>query len=192
MAKKEIKPKDAAETPASAAPRTKKAEGETPKTESAKPAAKAEVKSARPAREATTQRKPAVVSEGAPLAHGVGRRKTAVARVWLRRGKGGLVVNEKDYVSYFDTETARKSASLPFAVYKDTSKYDVQANVLGGGMSAQADAVKLGIARALLEINPDLRPLLRQFGLLTVDPRVKERKKYGQKAARRKFQFVKR
>ncbi len=130
--------------------------------------------------------------EGKPLAHGVGRRKSAIARVWLRRGKGGLLVNEKDYIEYFDTETARKEASLPFAVYAQASKYDVAANVVGGGISAQADAVKLGIARALVEINPELRSLLRDHGLLTVDARVKERKKYGRKAARRRFQFVKR
>ncbi len=131
-------------------------------------------------------------SAKAPLSHGVGRRKSAVARVWLRRGKGGLQVNEKNYAHYFDTEITRKAATLPFAVYAHASKYDVEANVSGGGLSAQADAVKLGIARALLEINPEIRPLLRQHGLLTVDARVKERKKYGQKAARRKFQFVKR
>ncbi len=129
---------------------------------------------------------------GAPLAHGVGRRKSAVARVWLRRGNGDLLINERDYAQYFDTETTRMAASLPFAVYQGASKYDVHANVEGGGISAQADAVKLGIARALLEINPDLRPLLRQYDLISVDSRVKERKKYGQKAARRKFQFVKR
>lgn len=132
------------------------------------------------------------VKAGAPLAHGVGRRKSAVARVWLRRGKGDLFVNEKDYAQYFDTETTRQAASLPLAVYQGSSKYDVSANVTGGGLSAQADAVSLGLARALLEINPDLRPLLRQYDLISVDARVKERKKYGQKAARRKFQFVKR
>lgn len=137
-------------------------------------------------------RERAIPGEGAPLAHGVGRRKTAVARVWLRRGKGSLLVNEKNYNTYFDTETTRKSAFLPFMVYPQAAKYDVEANVIGGGMSAQADAVKLGIARALLETNPDLRSLLRTHGLLSVDARVKERKKYGQKAARRKFQFVKR
>ena len=145
---------------------------------------------ARSAGKAPGQPKPA--SAGAPLAHGVGRRKAAIARVWLRRGKGTLIVNEKDHMKYFDTETTRKAAALPFEIYQATTKYDFDCNVQGGGISAQADAVKLGIARALLEINPDIRPLLRQAGLLTVDARVKERKKYGQKAARRKFQFVKR
>lgn len=134
----------------------------------------------------------AAAGANAPLAHGVGRRKSAVARVWLRRGKGTLVVNKKEHVHYFDTELSRASAVLPFHVYPQASRYDVVANVNGGGLPAQADAVKLGFARALLELNPEIRSLLRTNGLLTVDSRVKERKKYGQKAARRKFQFVKR
>lgn len=135
------------------------------------------------------ERKPAA----APLAHGVGRRKSAVARVWLKRGKGAVKINEKEYKEYFDTDIARMSAILPFKVYPQAATlYDVEANVSGGGLGAQADAVKLGIARALLSTNEELRSLLRQYGLLTVDSRVKERKKYGQKAARRKFQFVKR
>ena len=132
------------------------------------------------------------VAKPATLAHGVGRRKSCVARVWLKRGKGSLTVNEKDYTQYFDTDITRASAYQPFRVYPQTSHYDVVVSVAGGGLSAQADAIKLGIARALLEINPDTRPLLKQYGLLSVDSRVKERKKYGQKAARRKFQFVKR
>lgn len=127
-----------------------------------------------------------------PLAHAVGRRKSAVARVWLRRGKGQVIVNEKDYKNYFDTDVARIAAYRPFVVYQQASMYDVEVNVQGGGLRAQADAVKLGIARALLETNDTLKPLLRENDLLTVDSRLKERKKYGQKAARRKFQFVKR
>jgi small subunit ribosomal protein S9 len=127
-----------------------------------------------------------------PLAHGVGRRKSAIARVWLKRGKGALTVNDKDYMHYFDTEVTRIAAALPFHAYPQASKYDIEVNVCGGGLCAQADAVKLGIARALVKINEDIRPILRQHGLLTVDSRLKERKKYGQKAARRKFQFVKR
>ncbi len=143
-------------------------------------------------KEAAPQEAAKPVVKTSLLAHGVGRRKSAVARVWLKRGRGSLVVNDKEYVRYFDTELARRAAVLPFAVYPQATKYDVYANVSGGGLSAQADAIKLGIARALLEVNPEIRPLLRQHGLLTVDSRVKERKKYGQKAARRKFQFVKR
>ena len=128
----------------------------------------------------------------APLAHGVGRRKSAIARVWLKRGKGNLIVNHKDYAQYFDTEVTRLAAALPFHAYPQASHYDIEVNVCGGGVCAQADAVKLGIARALVQMNEDIKPILRQHGLLTVDARLKERKKYGQKAARRKFQFVKR
>jgi small subunit ribosomal protein S9 len=128
----------------------------------------------------------------APLGHGVGRRKKSVARVWLRRGTGTLTVNDRPYDRYFDTEIAQYRARTPFDVYPHTSKYDIEVNVNGGGVIAQADAVKLGIARALLEINPDIRSILRDAGLLTVDSRVKERKKYGQRAARARFQFTKR
>jgi small subunit ribosomal protein S9 len=127
-----------------------------------------------------------------PLAHGVGRRKSSVARVWLRAGKGALVVNGKDFKEYFDTEIARLKASTPFRLIPVDSQFDVEANVQGGGVYSQADAVKLGIARAMLAANENFRPALREHDLLTVDSRVKERKKYGQKAARRKFQFVKR
>lgn len=128
-----------------------------------------------------------------PVAHGVGRRKSAVARIWLKRGKGEVTINEKDYAQYFDTEVARLAAVEAFAVYPDAAKYyNVVGNVSGGGKRAQADAVKLGIARALLITDESLKSLLRQNGLLTVDARLKERKKYGQRGARRKFQFVKR
>lgn len=131
-------------------------------------------------------------SKNAPFAHGVGRRKAAIARVWLKRGKGNLMVNEENYLTYFDTDITRQSAALAFNAYPQASNYDVIVNVCGGGLCAQADAIKLGIARALVQINPDIRPILRQHGLLSVDARVKERKKYGRKAARRRFQFVKR
>ena len=128
----------------------------------------------------------------APLAHGVGRRKSSVARIWLRAGKGAIVVNGKDFKDYFDTEVARLKASTPFRLIPEQAQFDVEANVNGGGIYSQADAIKLGISRALLVTNEALRPTLREHNLLTVDDRVKERKKYGQKAARRKFQFVKR
>lgn len=123
---------------------------------------------------------------------GVGRRKSAVARVWLTRGHGVLVINGRDYESYFDTPKTRLSVTEPLRAVSDASRYDANVNVQGGGLPAQADAVKLGFARALLTINSDLRPALRRAGLLTVDSRVKERKKYGRRAARRRFQFVKR
>lgn len=126
------------------------------------------------------------------LAHGVGRRKSSVARVWLRRGTGLIVVNGLSHIEYFDTDIMRADAARPFAVVPMASRYDVHANVKGGGLVAQAGAVRLGISRALLVLDENVRSVLRQNGLLTCDSRVKERKKYGQKAARRKFQFVKR
>lgn len=130
--------------------------------------------------------------KNAPLAHGVGRRKSAIARVWLRRGNGKVVVNDKESDNYFPTEVTRLDVVKPFAVAPMSNSYDVYARVCGGGLCAQAGAVKLGIARAFLEIDETLRPALRKHDLLTVDARNKERKKYGQRGARRKFQFVKR
>lgn len=127
-----------------------------------------------------------------PLAHGVGRRKSSVARVWLTRGSGKIVVNGLSVNAYFDTIVSRKSVQMPFEMCPTSSHFDVNANVVGGGKMGQADAVKLGIARALLKDDETLRPILRKNDLLTSDSRIKERKKYGQKAARRKFQFVKR
>jgi len=128
----------------------------------------------------------------APLSHGVGRRKSAVARVWLRRGNGKISVNGIDYVEYFDTEVNRLEVVKPFKALHESAKFDIEVNVNGGGMGGQADAVKLGISRALVTYDERYRPALREFDLLTVDSRVKERKKYGQLGARRKFQFVKR
>jgi small subunit ribosomal protein S9 len=134
----------------------------------------------------------AKVRKAAPLAHGIGRRKSSVARVWLRAGKGAIQINGKDFKDYFDTEITRLKASTPFRVIPIESQFDIEANVVGGGLCSQADAVKLGISRAMVTVDERLRTQLRQHDLLTVDSRVKERKKYGQKAARRKFQFVKR
>lgn len=126
------------------------------------------------------------------IAHGVGRRKCAVARVWLRLGSGKMVINDREFLNYFPTEITQLSAGRPFDIIANAQHYDVVANVLGGGYCAQAEAVGLGFARALLQLNESWRPELRKAGLLTVDSRQKERKKYGQKRARRKFQFVKR
>ncbi len=128
----------------------------------------------------------------APIAHGVGRRKAAIARVWLKNGSGNIVVNGKNYTEYFDTDVARMEASAPFVLIPASKDLDVDINVYGGGKIAQAGAVKLGIARAMVEADGTIRSTLRAEKMLTVDARVKERKKYGQKAARRKFQFVKR
>lgn len=133
-----------------------------------------------------------VSKAGSPLAHGVGRRKTAVARAWLRRGNGDLIVNNIPFKEYFDTDIARLDASFPLTIVPHADKYDAHINLYGGGKHAQAGAVKLAVSRAFVAQDEALRPLLRKYGLLTVDDRVKERKKYGQKAARRKFQFVKR
>ncbi len=128
----------------------------------------------------------------APLAHGVGRRKAAVARVYLRQGSGEIIVNNRPFAQYFDTDLAQLAAKVPFEAIAQAKDCDAEVIVCGGGLRGQADAVKLGISRALLALNEELRPELRAHGLLTVDARVKERKKYGQRGARRKFQFVKR
>lgn len=132
------------------------------------------------------------VKKSKPVAYGFGHRKTATARVWLRRGSGKLRINKREMKDYFDTEVVQIDALTPFRVVPVASNYDVDANVCGGGKCGQAGAVKLGIARALLQIDESLRSVLRKEGLLTVDSRQKERKKYGQRGARRKFQFVKR
>lgn len=150
-------------------------------------------------RKATTKAAPATAKApkakkptSAPLSHGVGRRKAAVARVWLRKGSGKVVVNGKTHSMYFDTDLTRLEALKPFLMIPNVSHYDAYTNVEGGGLHAQAGATKLAIARALVAADETLRLVLRQHGFLTVDSRVKERKKYGQRAARRKFQFVKR
>lgn len=124
--------------------------------------------------------------------HGVGRRKKCVARVWVRRGTGSIRVNGLDFTEYFDTKFDAQNAVKAIDVCKVGDNYDVQVNVCGGGKTGQSDAVRLGIARALLDMDANLKPMLRQSDLVTVDSRVKERKKYGQRGARRKFQFVKR
>lgn len=128
----------------------------------------------------------------APLSHGVGRRKAAVARVWVTRGSGKIMVNGRTVENYFDTDMDRQNVEKPLLLYPLSKTININANVYGGGKSGQSDAVKLGIVRALVEQDVTLRPVFRQNDLLTTDSRVKERKKYGQRGARRKFQFVKR
>ena len=124
--------------------------------------------------------------------YGTGRRKSAIARVFLRPGSGNFEVNGKGLETYFVTEQQRVAAKRPLALTETANSFDVVTNVQGGGVSAQADAVKMGIARALLEFNAELRKTLKSDGLLTRDARGKERKKYGQKGARKRFQFSKR
>jgi len=132
------------------------------------------------------------MKQSSTMHHGVGRRKSATARVWLKSGNGTISVNGRDYAQYFDTDATRQGLLSALNVTGHIKKFDVAANVQGGGRTGQSDAIKLGIARALLTVDENLRGVLREHGLLTVDSRVKERKKYGQKAARKKFQFVKR
>jgi len=124
--------------------------------------------------------------------YGTGRRKSAIARIFLRPGTGGWKVNGKKFDEYFVTEQQRVSARRSLEVADVASSFDVLATVSGGGVAAQADAVKMGTARALIEFNPELRKTLKAEGLFTRDARIKERKKYGQKGARKRFQFSKR
>jgi small subunit ribosomal protein S9 len=121
-----------------------------------------------------------------------GRRKRSIARVILLPGSGKITVNNKSVEEYFPRETLRMILMQPFQVVGVTGKYDAIVNVTGGGLSGQAGAIRHGIARALVSINPDLKPKLKKEGLLTRDPREVERKKYGQPKARKRFQFSKR
>ena len=123
---------------------------------------------------------------------GTGRRKTAIARVRLASGSGKITVNGRAFDNYFVLETQRSQASQPLTVTGTAEKFDARINVSGGGPNGQADAVRHGIARALLKFDAALRPSLKAGGLLTRDPRMKERKKYGQPGARKRFQFSKR
>ncbi len=122
----------------------------------------------------------------------IGRRKTSVARIIMKPGSGIVKVNNRTLESYFPVDTLRTAILSPFVVTETVGKYDVVANVDGGGLTGQAGSVKLGIARALLEINAEWKPKLRASEMLTRDPRMVERKKYGQKKARKRFQFSKR
>jgi small subunit ribosomal protein S9 len=122
----------------------------------------------------------------------VGRRKTSVARVVLRNGSGVITVNDQEFEKFFPQLLSREDILLPFKVTETEGKYDLKVNVKGGGTTGQAQAVRLSIARALIDLNPDYRPALKAQGLLTRDPRMVERKKYGQPKARKRFQFSKR
>ena len=124
--------------------------------------------------------------------YGTGRRKTSTARVYLRPGAGHVQINKKAFDQYFPNETLRMIIRQPLQLTETVNKFDLLINVKGGGPSGQAGAIRHGITRALIEFNADLRPALKHAGLVTRDPRIKERKKYGQKGARKRFQFSKR
>ncbi len=124
--------------------------------------------------------------------YGTGRRKTSTARVYLRPGSGKITVNKREFDSYFPNEALRMIIRQPLNLTESIEKFDILVTVDGGGTAGQAGAVRHGITRALMEFNSDLRPTLKKAGLVTRDPRQKERKKYGQKGARARFQFSKR
>ena len=124
--------------------------------------------------------------------YGTGRRKTSTARVYLRPGTGSITVNKREFNAYFPNEALQMIIRQPLMLTENVDKFDIHVNVDGGGSAGQAGAVRHGITRALMEFNSDLRPTLKKAGLITRDPRQKERKKYGQKGARARFQFSKR
>ena len=124
--------------------------------------------------------------------YATGKRKTSVARVWLTPGEGKITINRRPIDDYLKRETAKMIIRQPLELTETLGQYDIYVNVQGGGISGQAGAIKHGISRALLEVNADFRPLLKKSGFLTRDSRVKERKKYGQPGARKRFQYSKR
>lgn len=124
--------------------------------------------------------------------HAVGKRKSAIARVYLRPGSGRIVVNQREFQEYFPLETTRNLARQPLTVVNSGPELDIIVNVQGGGPEGQAGAMKHGLSRALVALHPELRPILKKAGLLTRDPRIKERKKYGRRGARRGCQYSKR
>ena len=126
------------------------------------------------------------------IVHKIGRRKTSVARVYVRPGSGVITINKKDSTEYFGTDVLVYKVNQPFLLTETAGQYDVTVNVFGGGITGQAEAIRLGVSRALCEINEEFRLLLKPHGLLTRDARMVERKKPGQKKARKKFQFSKR
>ena len=124
--------------------------------------------------------------------YGTGRRKTSTARVFLRPGTGAVTINQRSFETFFTTEALRTQIKTPLVITETAEKFDILATVDGGGVSGQAGALRLGIARALVEYNAELRKALKTEGLLTRDARAKERKKYGMAGARKRFQFSKR
>ncbi len=124
--------------------------------------------------------------------HTIGRRKTAVARIYLKEGKGEILVNDRDYKEYFPTPTLQYVVNQPLDLTSSLGKYDIKANIVGGGFNGQAEALSLAISRALCQLGEENRPILKPKMLLRRDPRMVERKKPGQKKARKRFQFSKR
>ncbi|MGJ5641750.1 30S ribosomal protein S9 [Formosa sp. S-31] len=124
--------------------------------------------------------------------HKIGRRKTAVARVYVAQGQGNITINKKDIADYFTTATLQYKVNQPIAMTNNDGNFDITVNVYGGGITGQAEAIRLAISRALCELDAENRGILKPEGLLTRDPRMVERKKFGQKKARKKFQFSKR
>ncbi len=124
--------------------------------------------------------------------HKIGRRKTAVARVYLSEGKGNITINKRDLNNYFTTATLQYKVKQPLVLTDNETTYDIKVNVFGGGITGQAEAIRLALSRAMCEVNEEHRLVLKPEGLLTRDPRMVERKKFGQKKARKKFQFSKR
>ena len=126
------------------------------------------------------------------MIHKIGRRKTAVARVYVTEGNGNITINKRDLSNYFPTATLQYKVKQPFTLTNNEENFDVKVNVYGGGITGQAEAVRLALSRALCELDAENRLVLKPEGLLTIDPRMVERKKFGQKKARKKFQFSKR
>ena len=124
--------------------------------------------------------------------HKIVRRKTSVARVYMSEGKGNIMVNKKSYSDFFDTAILQYKIQQPFSLTETKDKFDLSVTVKGGGVNGQAEAIRLAISRALVEFNEEFKPVLKSEGLMTRDPRMVERKKFGQKKARKKFQFSKR
>ncbi len=124
--------------------------------------------------------------------HKIGRRKTAVARVYVAKGKGNITVNKKDMTDYFSTATLQYKVNQPLALTNNDGNFDITVNVYGGGITGQAEAIRLALSRAMCELDAENRAILKPEGLLTRDPRMVERKEFGQKKARKKFQFSKR
>ena len=159
------------------------------------PASTAKSTAPKPSAPAVSKAKKTVVrkEKNVPFAHAIGRRKSSVARVWLRKGKGEIIINGRPFTEYFTVMTSQLSGFASFNAFSSLTKgMTADVNLNGGGFSSQAIAVQLAIARALVLFDESLRAECRKLGFLSVDSRVKERKKYGQKAARAKFQFTKR